>query len=722
MNAICGMAIVLACAQFRDTKPAEIEIAEPFHPAESRIVAVTVYQGQALVTREVKVPEGEGTRELVVTPIPTLALDGSLYAEGSDGIRVLSTRFRTRAVEHNPQPDVRTKEEQLRSLQNETKRLQSESQVQDQDLRFVEKLEGFAQSSLTHMTDDRRLDVDSILKLTKSLMDIRQSKSRESHELRQAQQRTEQSIAFLQRQIQELSTRSVSAERDAILVVQSSKRDAGVVRMSYLVEGARWSPRYRLRATADGGPVRLEYLAELGQFTGEPWPQVKLTFSNARPNLDAAPPELLPLTMNLSESSEPHYSPHTEELSRRIREQLERPVDMHFANETPLTDVLKYVRSATTSEAMPEGLPIYLDPIGLQEAERTETSPIRIDLSRVPLGTSLRLALRQLGLDYMIKGGVLHITSEASEDFSTADAERFDIGSPEMAGMAGMGTLEPGYSLEQSQAVMNHRAASDQSRELRVAETPSSNDEPAERDGPSLTFNVAGIHNVPSRRDPQLLEVARADLTAEYHDKAVPVLTRRVYRLAKLTNTREFVILPGEATVYVESEFVGRMRLPLVAAGEPFLAGFGVDPQVQVSRRLLRKSRTIQGGNQVYTYEFRLGLRNYRSEPVKVELWDRLPATTDESAAVNLVKTSAELSTDPGYLRTARTDNLLRWDVEVPKETVGEKTFYLTYEFKLEYAREMPQPRFLSGAINEQPISGSAIRGAMGGMGGMGFR
>jgi hypothetical protein len=38
---------------------------------------------------------------------------------------------------------------------------------------------------------------------------------------------------------------------------------------------------------------------------------------------------------------------------------------------------------------------------------------------------------------------------------------------------------------------------------------------------------------------------------------------------------------------------------------------------------------------------------------------------------------------------------------------------YLNYEFRLEYARDLPQPRFLSGGLGEAPIGG----GAMGGMG-----
>ncbi len=230
------------------------------------------------------------------------------------------------------------------------------------------------------------------------------------------------------------------------------------------------------------------------------------------------------------------------------------------------------------------------------------------------------------------------ITSNYSAD------EANDI---EEAGLSGGMGGGMGLTLEQVQAAggarLNQNAATDQAQELRIAERHGSDPAPVEKDNPSVTFPIAGRFDLPSRRDPQLLEVGRVELAADYYAKAVPVLTPRVYRLAELTNKSEFVLLPGEATVYISGDFVGRMRLPLVAAGEPFIAGFGVDPQLQVSRRLVRKSRAVQGGNQIFDYEFRIGLRNYRSHPVKVQLWERLPKPQGEAMAVNLVKTSAEL-------------------------------------------------------------------------------
>src|SRR5437660_7136132 len=62
--------------------------------ATSRITHVTVYPDSALVTREVDVPGGAGVMELVINGLPEQTVSSSLYAESSEGIRVLTTRFR----------------------------------------------------------------------------------------------------------------------------------------------------------------------------------------------------------------------------------------------------------------------------------------------------------------------------------------------------------------------------------------------------------------------------------------------------------------------------------------------------------------------------------------------------------------------------------------------------------------------------------------------------
>jgi hypothetical protein len=100
----------------------------------------------------------------------------------------------------------------------------------------------------------------------------------------------------------------------------------------------------------------------------------------------------------------------------RIHEALKQHVPMHIVEETPLEDVLKSIGKATAGSDG-KGIPIYVDPIGLIEAERTMTSTVReMDLDGVPLAISLRLCVAQLDLAYSVKDGLVFITSRESHD------------------------------------------------------------------------------------------------------------------------------------------------------------------------------------------------------------------------------------------------------------------------------------------------------------------
>jgi hypothetical protein len=84
---------------------------------------------------------------------------------------------------------------------------------------------------------------------------------------------------------------------------------------------------------------------------------------------------------------------------------------MRFLEETPLADVLKYVKNATR-QPDDDGIRIFVDPIGLDEAGVTMASSVVIHMEGVPLRVSLFRCLKPLGLIYRVKEGFLQITSE----------------------------------------------------------------------------------------------------------------------------------------------------------------------------------------------------------------------------------------------------------------------------------------------------------------------
>jgi hypothetical protein len=446
------------------------------------------------------------------------------------------------------------------------------------------------------------LNGDATIALTRFLMDSRGALAGEQVKAKQQIEENARAIEFAQRQLAELTAGANRTLRDAVITLDKGNGNAaGKVRLNYLVGAATWTPQYKLRAGKDKDPVQVEYLGAIVQQSGEDWRDVAVTLSTAEPMLNAAPPALLALYIDVT------AAPAAANLS-----------------------------GSAGGKGAPSAQP---------------AAKLRENYAKAQ-------QMRRQAQDALI-------------------ANQSD------AGWLGINT---GAALEQTNELL---AAEGDAEGLELQRGAR-----ASREGPSVTYHLKPRLTVPSRNDPQLIEVARVELAPDYFYKAVPVLTPHVYRLATLTNTSDQVLLPGDATMYQGSDFVGRMSLPLVAVGEQFTAGFGVDPQLQVTRELAGKSRNLQGGNQVHAYHYVIRVSSFKQVPVTVQVWDRLPRAQAEAVGVSLVTTSPELSADAAYLRAERPQNLLRWDVKVEPGEHGEKAKTVTYDFKLEYDRNVAIANF----------------------------
>ncbi|MBL8796886.1 MAG: mucoidy inhibitor MuiA family protein, partial [Planctomycetia bacterium] len=437
--------------------------------ATSRVAAVTVYPNSALVTREVDVPAGEGSFELVVTPLPPQTIQSSLYTEGSEGLRVRATRFRTRQLQEDTREDVRKLQDELRQLQMAKEKLDADVKAVQTNLHLLTKLETPATS--VHPGDKAPLNSESAIALTKYIMEGRMEKSAQLVNLQQQLQLNQEKAEFARRKLNELAAGSSRTEQDAVIVVDKVNGAAGKVRLNYLVDAASWRPSYKLRAgkTAKEA-VQLEYLAAVVQHTGEDWSNVQLVLSTAQPALNAAPPDLQVLNVTVK--------PHSGTAPSAVH---------HHPNVMELNDQLRDLRA------------------------------------------------------------------QAQKDFN------------EKKEASGAGLFNRAAALDQSFELLNPDAALRRGCSF------------ATKEGPSVAYHLNSKLTVPSRNDEQIIEVTRLEMSPDYYYKAVPVLTGHVYRLADLTNKSNYVLLPGDATMYIGSDFVGQMSMPLVAIGEQFTAGFGVD-------------------------------------------------------------------------------------------------------------------------------------------------
>jgi hypothetical protein len=590
--------LLLSKGQAQETKERDVTSAPKI--ATNKITKVTVYPNNALVTREVDVPAGNGLVELVITPMPDQIVPSTMYSEAGNGLRVLTTRFSTRQVLEDTSEARRKLEAEQEKHMVLGAKIASELATLQKNIELLGKLES--------VTEKGKHTGDEVIAMAKYVMEQRLEKAKDLVALQEQKRLNDIQLSFIQRKTAELGRSGGRMERDAVVVVDREAGKGGKIRLNYLVGSVTWRPEYKLRAGKATEAVEIDYLANLMQHSGEEWHQVDMTLSTAQPLLNASPPELCML----------------------------QPVLV--------------LRGAPGGPPMPGGGP----------APFAQATP---NMELEGKANSLRT---KAGLNY--RSGKGKDQKEAGLWLNEASA------------------------YEQNIELM--RSRDEILAQLKKGSKGVAG--PSSTDGPSVTYHLTTKLTVPSRNDEQVIEVAKLNLAPKYYYKTVPVLNTHVYRLADLVNKSEQVLLPGEATMYQGTDFVGRMPMPLVAVGEEFTAGFGVDTQLQIQRQMVDQMRTTQGGNQVLKYDYRILVSSFKSAPVKLQVWDRLPKGETESVGVVLLKSTPELCKDGIYLRESRPNNLLRWDVEVPANCNGENALAINYEFKMELDRQMAITGFLS--------------------------
>jgi uncharacterized protein (TIGR02231 family) len=256
-----------------------------------RVDAVTVYRGQALVTRVVELPRPAGLREVVVTELPEHVVPGSLYAESADGVEVRSVRYRTRPITHDVRDEVRELDRAIQDQQDRLRVNQRQGQLLNERKEYLTRLEQFTASTANVELARGVLDAETLTTLTDYLFQQRARIAEAELELATEEREIRQRIEQLQRERAQIAGRSSRTVREAVVFVNQTAPNA-TLRLRYMVNQANWSPSYNARAEAGGGQVLVEYQAAVQQMSGEDWGDVRMTLSTATPSLVANAPAL----------------------------------------------------------------------------------------------------------------------------------------------------------------------------------------------------------------------------------------------------------------------------------------------------------------------------------------------------------------------------------------------------------------------------------------------
>lgn len=296
--AVAGLVLVGAMASMAQDRPADVPAPQP---VKGKVVSVTAYRGQAMVTRAVPVPRGTGLIDVVVSGLPDQVFGGSLFADGGQGIEVRAVRFRTRVVGRDVSREAAALQQQLEDIAMRKRENAALTQLATQQLAFLDKLETFVAPTATVELSKGVLNAETIEKLTKFSFEKRAELVKARLQLGENNIKLGQEEQDTQRKLALLGGGDTRVEREAVVFLDKRAEGEGSLSLSYLVGNVNWRPSYNLRAESGKQSVKVEYSAIVNQMSGEDWHGVELTLSTASPALIARGATLLPMYVSLVE-------------------------------------------------------------------------------------------------------------------------------------------------------------------------------------------------------------------------------------------------------------------------------------------------------------------------------------------------------------------------------------------------------------------------------------
>jgi hypothetical protein len=282
--------LTLAVSIFILVLPALAEQAVP--EVVGSVSEVTVYRGQALVTRQIAIGASEGSSEVIVKNLPENLVSDSLFAQAPDGMIVSSVRYREKEIKEDTREEVQKLEAEI----EEARKRQFQAQ-RDLDIStaMYEKYVPLWDMGLDSVKSDLErgvLQAEPIKSLTNHLEEKAIDWHAKIVEAQWLKRDIEKELAELEKKLNELKEGISKVEKEAVLNVGSEKTGKVVIKLSYLVNNAGWMPQYNLRARPDKSSAGIEYNAVIHQSSGEDWQGVELSLSTAQPTMEAAPPVL----------------------------------------------------------------------------------------------------------------------------------------------------------------------------------------------------------------------------------------------------------------------------------------------------------------------------------------------------------------------------------------------------------------------------------------------
>jgi uncharacterized protein (TIGR02231 family) len=262
--------------------------------ADTPITGVTVFTDGARVTRTGLTEVQSGVRPVVVASLPESADPSSVrVAARGDGLTLLNVEVQRRVSAVPRRESLAQLRADAERCRDAVKELGDADEAEQAGLGFLSHLSEAAATSLARALSSGRAGYDELAGMAGHL-----SASTATALGRRREIAARKRVA--QRELDAALERLAGAEQpgqpttftEVSVLLDAPRATAAEIELTYHVAGASWRPLYDLMLA--GERLKVSYLAEITQQTGEDWPEVTLVLSTTRQGLRQTLPELHP--------------------------------------------------------------------------------------------------------------------------------------------------------------------------------------------------------------------------------------------------------------------------------------------------------------------------------------------------------------------------------------------------------------------------------------------
>ncbi|MFN2430769.1 MAG: mucoidy inhibitor MuiA family protein, partial [Cryomorphaceae bacterium] len=429
-------------------------------------------------------------------------------------------------------------------------------------------------------------------------------------------------------------------QSEVFVTVSCSKYVSGELNLRYFTDLAGWKPSYDFRVSEITKPLNVVYHGTVYQSTGEDWNNVQLSLSSANPSISNTAPQLETWYINRGDQKQNNSA------------------------SAGTGSLAGFVTDAKTSEPLPyasvsvfqNGRLISGDntsPDGNYRVKPLKTGQYQIQVSYVGyVDQTLTASISdgretQLNAKLQSHGELMEIASD--------DVRR----DKRFSGNAAKAKTE---EIQQQPYVYFDMEVDDSAPKMELSAT-------------DIVYEIDERFTVKSNGKDHSTQIKEAKTPATFVYRAVPKLDLDAFLIARLGNWGDLELLTGETRIYYQGAYIGSAELDTDLTVDTLELSLGRDESIKISREKDRKidDKRIIGNNTKKTVAWDITIRNNKSTPIDMELYDQYPLSEYKSISIDYL--------GHGDAKHDEKTGELKWKFSIPGSESKVKSFSYSVKY-----------------------------------------